>query len=172
MTGPDVRIVHFDLATLEALVSADLSAARTLSGYVLPAMFTDRDWHGLWVMRRDQVRADPVAAGWVTGAIVEAGSEVPVGRAGFHGPPDADGMVEVGYTVLVEHRRRGVARAALQVMLDRAEADEGVRTVRASISPGNVASRSLVESAGFVEVGDQWDDEDGLELVYERPSRS
>jgi [ribosomal protein S5]-alanine N-acetyltransferase len=42
-----------------------------------------------------------------------------------------------------------------------------VRTVRASISPDNIASRRLVEQYGFVEVGEQWDDEDGLERVFE-----
>jgi len=39
--------------------------------------------------------------------------------------------------------------------------------VRATISPGNLASRSLVEKYGFVENGEQWDDEDGLEIIYE-----
>ena len=36
-----------------------------------------------------------------------------VGRAGFHGPPDAGGMVEVGYAVDPDFRRRGNAIAAL-----------------------------------------------------------
>jgi [ribosomal protein S5]-alanine N-acetyltransferase len=42
--------------------------------------------------------------------------------------------------------------------------------VRATISPGNTASRRLVEQYGFVEVGEQLDDEDGLEIVYEVPA--
>jgi len=42
-----------------------------------------------------------------------------------------------------------------------------VHTVRASIRPDNVASRALVAQYGFVEVGEQWDDEDGLETVFE-----
>jgi L-amino acid N-acyltransferase YncA len=46
-----------------------------------------------------------------------------------------------------------------------------VRTVRASVSPGNVASLALVRSLGFRQVGEQWDEIDGLELVFERPAR-
>jgi ribosomal-protein-alanine N-acetyltransferase len=42
--------------------------------------------------------------------------------------------------------------------------------VRASVSPDNAVSRGLVLAHGFVEVGDQWDDEDGLEIVYEVPA--
>jgi L-amino acid N-acyltransferase YncA len=41
-----------------------------------------------------------------------------------------------------------------------------VRTVRATISPDNAASLHIVRAADFVEVGEQWDDEDGLELVF------
>jgi hypothetical protein len=37
-----------------------------------------------------------------------------------------------------------------------------------TISPDNVASAGLVAQYGFTEVGEQWDDEDGLEIVYER----
>jgi hypothetical protein len=29
----------------------------------------------------------------------------------------------------------------------------------------------IVRAAGFQQVGQQWDDEDGLELVFERPVR-
>ena len=76
-------------------------------------------------------------------------------------------MVEVGYSIDPQFRRQGYARAALLALLGRARLEPGVATVRASVSPGNVASRDLVLSSGFVQVGQQEDDEDGLELVYE-----
>ena len=52
----------------------------------------------------------------------------------------------------------------------RARREPLVRVVRATISPDNAASRSLVLQHGFVEVGEQWDDEDGLEIVFEVPA--
>jgi hypothetical protein len=42
-----------------------------------------------------------------------------------------------------------------------------VRTVRVTVSPDNAASRGLVLSEGSEALGAQWDDEDGLEIVYE-----
>jgi ribosomal-protein-alanine N-acetyltransferase len=90
-----------------------------------------------------------------------------VGKAGFHGPPDEHGMVEVGYAIVPELRRRGYARAALEALLQRAGREPAVRVVRASVSPDNAASLGLIRQYGFVRVGEQWDDEDGLELVYE-----
>jgi len=99
---------------------------------------------------------------------------VAVGRAGFHGLPDAAGIVEVGYAINPAHRRRGYARAALESLLERAARDPGVHTVRATIRPDNTASRDLVVQYDFVAVGEQWDDEDGQEIVFEvdaNPSR-
>jgi hypothetical protein len=36
-----------------------------------------------------------------------------------------------------------------------------------SIRPDNVASLRLASQYGFVRVGEQWDDVDGLEIIYE-----
>jgi RimJ/RimL family protein N-acetyltransferase len=55
----------------------------------------------------------------------------------------------------------------LAALLERARAEPGVRVVRASISPHNVASLATIASFGFVHVGEQWDDHDGRELLYE-----
>ena len=97
-----------------------------------------------------------------------------VGRAGFHGPPDAAGMVEIGYAIDPAHRRLGYAWAALETLLQRAAREPEVHTVRATIRPDNTASRDLVVQYGFVAVGEQWDGEEGLEDVFEvdaNPSR-
>lgn len=97
--------------------------------------------------------------------------QVAVGRAGYHGPPDRSGMVEIGYAVDPAYRRRGYARAALEALLRRAAREPRVRTVRAAISPGNVASCRLASQYGFAEAGRQWDEEDGLEIIYEVDAR-
>jgi RimJ/RimL family protein N-acetyltransferase len=48
-----------------------------------------------------------------------------------------------------------------------AVAHPDVRVLRASVSPDNTASLAIVHAAGLVKVGEEWDDEDGLELVLE-----
>jgi RimJ/RimL family protein N-acetyltransferase len=120
-----------------------------------------------WRVRSDQIAADPAAAEWVTRVVYDRLRRVVVGKAGFHGPPDEHGMVEIGYATDPLLRRRGYARAAVEVMLEHARNSPHVRTVRASISPANSSSQRLVAQYGFVTVGEQMDDEDGLEIVYE-----
>ncbi|MDO9379286.1 MAG: GNAT family protein [Nocardioidaceae bacterium] len=155
---------------LVALADGDLAAASALSGLPLTAYLVGEECRGTWRRRRDQVADQPADAPWVTRLVVDAG--VVVGRAGFHGRPDAGGTVEVGYATDPAHRRRGHARAALLVLLEVAAAMPGVGAVRASVRPDNVASRALLDAHGFVHVGEQWDEEDGRELVLERPARA
>jgi [ribosomal protein S5]-alanine N-acetyltransferase len=159
----DVTFVELDGRVLAALLEGDLTAAPVpLTDYFL----TDRArW--VWRYRLDQIAADPADARWMHRLAVVADGVV-VGHAGFHGPPDAAGMVEIGYSVDPAHRRRGHARAALRELLRRAAAEPAVTTVRATISPDNTASLATIAGFGFTEVGTQWDDEDGLELVFER----
>ena len=106
----------------------------------------------------------------MTGIIWDEDLGVAVGAAGFHGSPDADGMVEVGYSVDPDYRRRGYARAAMQALLDRAVADPDVRVLRATISPDNEPSLNLIASFGLERNGEQWDEEDGLEWIFEIPT--
>lgn len=169
---PEIALVQLPAETLHALANGDLAGANASSPVRLTEYFVRPEWHSVWARRSAQIREDPGCAGWITRAIFDTSARTAVGRAGFHGPPDAAGMVELGYSVDPAHRRRGYASAAVALMLEQVRTDLGVQTVRATISPGNLASRALVAQFGFVEVGDQWDDEDGLELVLERPARS
>ncbi len=150
-----------------ALVDGDLPAANLASPVPLPAYFAGPEWRGVWQMRSKQVEEDPASAAWVTGVIWDERQQLAVGRAGYHAPPDPAGMVEIGYAVDPAYRRRGYARAALEALLQRAAREPQVHTVRVTISPDNVASHQLASQYGFVEVGEQWDDEDGLEIIYE-----
>ena len=163
----DVRIAHLTAPVFRALVNGDLAAANAASPVPLSAYFAGPDWRAVWQMRNKQVEADPSSAAWVTGVIWDERQQLAVGRAGYHGPPDPSGMVEIGYAVDPAYRRRGYARAALEALLQRAAREPRVHTVRVTISPDNVASQQLASQYGFTEVGEQWDDEDGLEIIYE-----
>jgi RimJ/RimL family protein N-acetyltransferase len=165
--GRSVEIVQLSTATLRALAEGDLAAANLAGSVPLPEYFAGPDWRGLWRMRSAQVEADSPSQAWITGVIWDAGRQVAAGRAGYHGPPDPYGMVEIGYAVDPAYRRQGYARAALLALLGRAARESRVHTVRVTISPDNDASYRLVAQYGFVEVGEQWDDEDGLEIIYE-----
>jgi ribosomal-protein-alanine N-acetyltransferase len=164
-----VRIEHLSPDALAALAAGDLAAATELTGLPLTPYLVSDDPIGVWRRRARQVVETPEDQAWVTGLLVDEDTGAVVGAGGFHAAPDENGMVEVGYSVDPAHRRRGYARAALNHMIERARADESIHVFRVTVSPTNTASLGLVAQLPFLEVGDQWDDEDGLEIIYELP---
>ena len=165
---PDIRFVKLSPVTMAALIAGDLAVAGDDAGITVSQYLVDENW--LWRIRLEQIRQDPASADWVARAAVAVPEGVVVGHGGFHGPPDADGVVEVAYSVDPAFRRRGYARAMLAALLARADADPAVTAVRASIRPDNVGSRATIAGFGFRKVGEQWDPEDGLEDVFLRPA--
>lgn len=172
LTGSPKRIRFVELSggAMSALLDGDLSGASRMAGVSLTGYFVTDTARWLWQFRLDQMAADPGHARWIVRQAVVGDKGLVVGHAGFHGPPDEVGMVEIGYSVAPGFRRQGYARSTLIELLRRAAAETAVTTVRATISPDNVASLATISGFGFVEVGEQWDEEDGLELVFEAPA--
>ena len=71
-----------------------------------------------------------------------------VGVGGFKGAP-VDGVVELGYEVLAEYRRRGFATEATAAMLSFAFAQDDVQTVAAQTLPHLAASIGVLQRCGF-----------------------
>lgn len=164
---PQIRIVHLDGPTLIALADGDLDRAQQSSPVPLSPWLVSEEAIGTWRFRARQAVETPEDLPWVTGVLYDSDEDVVVGKAGFHAAPDPDGRVEVGYAVDPAYRRRGYARAALEAMINRALTDPDVHVLRATVSPDNDASLALLAQYPFVEVGEQWDEEDGLEMIYE-----
>lgn len=166
---PHYRLVPLSVRCMHSLVEGDLAAASAEAGVALGRFFADEAW--LWRIRIPQLLAAPQDAEWVARAAVALTGEdlgTAVGHIGFHGAPDRHGLVEIGYSVDPRLRRRGHARQMLCQELDRMAYDPRVRVVRASVSPENVASLRAIAGLGFERVGEQWDEEDGLEELWER----
>ncbi|HEY7464142.1 MAG TPA: GNAT family N-acetyltransferase [Candidatus Limnocylindria bacterium] len=125
---------------------------------------------GLAGFRARQLRERPGDEPWLLRAIVTAEADErrrAIGYLNFHAGPDERGMVEIGYTLMPDARGRGYAIEAVRGAFEWATQEFGIRRFRASISPGNERSENLIFKLGFVRTGEQWDDRDGLEYVYE-----
>lgn len=169
-SGKWISLETISQDALEALQADDLSCASRIMNLELPDFFLLEGW--LWRIRVHQVHRSPGDAPWLVRAAVLEPDRVVVGHAGFHGPPDASGMVEIGYTIVPEHRGKGFARLVLSALLRQAAASNEVTTVRATISPDNLPSLKVVTAAQFGHVGEQWDEVDGTELIFEKHLQS
>jgi RimJ/RimL family protein N-acetyltransferase len=85
--------------------------------------------------------------------IVRRSDGLAVGDAGFHGPPNEAGEVEVGYALAPQARGAGLASESVALLARWALAQPGVRAVCARVEPDNAPSIRLLERLGFVSDG-------------------
>jgi [ribosomal protein S5]-alanine N-acetyltransferase len=155
-------------AALAALLGGDLETASDRVDLPLPEFLLSEDW--LWRIRLDQIARNPNDEPWVAWLALRDGQVI--GHSGFHGPPDESGEVEIAYTVLPTLRGRGLGGELVDALIAWCAERPDVVSLRASISPDNAASLALVERRGFRRVGEQVDDEDGLEWIFRRAARA
>ena len=150
------------------LASVLAAGPRPDLGFVDPAGFL-AGAEDVVALRCAQIDEDPRVEPWLLRAIVERATRTAVGFTNFHAPPDAArAMVEIGYEVHPAFRRRGFAREAVRGLIAWA-AGRGARVVRACVGPDNAASLAMIAGEGFVHAGEQLDEVDGRELVFEKP---
>ncbi|HEV8696287.1 MAG TPA: GNAT family N-acetyltransferase [Candidatus Limnocylindrales bacterium] len=165
---PRFELVSMSLEFMEALAAGDLDRSTREIEAKVPADMA-HDLEHFLEYRTAQLREDPSIQPWLGRAIVvddEGGRHV-IGSIGFHGPPDDDGRVEVGYRVEPQYRRQGVATEVVRALFDWANREHGVTRFRASTAPDNLASQAVLARFGFRQTGTQMDEIDGLELVFE-----
>ena len=117
--------------------------------------------------RIPRVEADPSSAPYLLRLAVHRSHRVVIGSAGFHDLPNADGMIEIGLGVVPAYRRQGYAVEILRGMWGWVVSQPGVRTLRYTVSPENVPSQRIIRSFGFAYVGQQMDEVDGVEDIFE-----
>lgn len=97
----------------------------------------------------DMVREAGGGTPWGMYYMVATEPRVVVGVCGYKGPPDADGSVELGYSVVREFRRRGFATEATGGLVLRAFAEPSVTRVLAETLTDLAPSIGVLEKLGF-----------------------
>ncbi len=125
------------------------------------------DFQGPLAWRVPKVIADPSVNKWFVRWIVLRESQEIIGSTSFHGAPDNTGMVEIGLGIEQSFQRKGYAKEALMGLWDWAISHPEVKILRYTVSPSNIASIAVAKSFGFTYLGQQEDEIDGPEDVYE-----
>ena len=165
-----LELVSLSPAVLDALLAGRREEAEAALGLAVPIDWPGKGDERFLRLRLEQMRREPDAQPWLVRAVVLRRGTRMVGHAGFHGPPGAWGLapaaVELGYTIFPSFRGRGYATEAAVALMEWAAA-QGIRHFVASVSPENAPSLAIVRKLGFVRTGEQWDEEDGVEHVFE-----
>lgn len=100
---------------------------------------------------RERFQQDASLTGWLVwyGILLQGRRRIAVGAAGFFGPPNPEGEVEIGYSVVTKYRRRGLAGELVAGLMQRLAKFPEVRRVIAHTQPSNEASVRVLERLGF-----------------------
>lgn len=121
--------------------------------------------------RVPQVKVDPSVNKWFVRFIVLKETQEVIGSTSFHGAPDIDGMIEIGLGIEEAFRGKGYAKEALKGMWRWVCQFPEVKTLRYTVSPENLPSIAVIEYFGFNYMGQQMDEIDGPENIYEMSTK-
>ena len=138
-----------------AALPDDRVAAEQALGCAMAATWPHAALLGILPLQAEMRDGEERHTAW---AIIDRETATVIGDIGFHGPPDGDGLIEVGYSVEPDWRRSGIAGEALTALLAWVEREPGVTGVVARCAPDNVPSIRLLEAHGFVRAGEVDDD--------------
>jgi ribosomal-protein-alanine N-acetyltransferase len=165
-----IELVPMTPEFVAAVLEDRREKAKALLGAELPDEFPSEGEKGFLGLRLRQMREDDQFRTWCPHAIVLGGQMI--GHAGYHGPPGVNSTqnphaVEFGFRIFPPYRGRGYATDAARMLMDLAEERAGIRHFVLSVGPENDPSLAIARKLGFVRTGEQMDEEDGLELVFE-----
>jgi RimJ/RimL family protein N-acetyltransferase len=154
-------------------LDGDITGAGEALGIILPAGWPESA-ADLLALRLGQLETDPSLQPWLLRAMKHRETGLMIGHIGCHTGPGADylipfspGGVEFGFTVFPEFRRQGYAREASIALMSWARQFQDVTNFVLSIRTDNIPSQALAAQLGFVRIGSQIDEVDGLEDVLE-----
>ncbi len=169
ITGPHLSLHMCSPAQLQAEMRSrhDLEA---VLGAPLAPDWPPQHWEPgalNWILNK--VAASPDEPFWRPWFVrLNAAPGLLVGTVGCKGPPDANGTIEIGYSVVNSHWRRGIATEAAGMLIRWAKATGGVRRVCAHTLAGDPASGGVLLKNGFASAGTLIDPTDGKIERFER----
>jgi ribosomal-protein-alanine N-acetyltransferase len=168
-----LELILLSPQAIEALLEGRRADAERELDAAIPERFPNDGEARFLRFRQRQLERAPHAEPWLVRAVIlREPVRTMIGHAGFHGQPGVNSTkdtaaVELGYTIFEPHRGRGYATEAATALMDWAREEKEIARFVASVAPDNAPSLAIVKKLGFVQTGEQWDEEDGLELVFE-----
>ena len=117
--------------------------------------------------RIPRVQKDPNFAEIGLILAIAKNSRILVGSAGFHDNPNETGMIEIGFGIVPQMQGLGYGQELLIGMWRMIAKNPMVRTLRYTVTPENSSSLHIIRKMEFLQIGEQIDEEDGLELIFE-----
>lgn len=149
LTTPHLQLIPCTPALFEAALAGPHVLAAVLGVAAEPGWPGSAEAQAALGPGYQRLRRDPALQSWWLYLLVHRPDQQLIGLAGFKGRPDAQGAVEIGYSVTEAYRGRGLATEAAQALVQHAFAHPEVRRVTAFTLPAPSASGRVLTKAGL-----------------------
>lgn len=164
---PRLRLVPATIEILDAELRDPAEAAALLGAQSPPSWPPLYNTPQSFAWSRDALRRYPTWAGWLMHYVLLG--DLVVGTCGYKGPPDQEGTVEIGYSVMASHHRRGIASEAAQGLVDSAFERGAKRVIAHTLAPPDGdASIGVLRKLGFTDAPSV--EEGAIGHALERPA--
>jgi ribosomal-protein-alanine N-acetyltransferase len=142
-----LKLIPFTLELKKVALTERARLAEML-GVAIPDAWPGADMlealpHFIEVMQQD-----PAGLVW-DGIIIHKADRVAIGGIGFHGPPDAAGMVEIGYNIIPAYEGQGYATEMARRVIEWALQTPGIQVITAECLDDNIGSIRVLEKVGM-----------------------
>ena len=126
------------------------------TGWQVPTDWPAKHWdEGAvnWLLGR--IAANPETITWGARFVLLPTANRPtlIGTAGVYGPPDEQGIVEIGYGIVEHLHRRGYGNEAAAGLINWLWQDARVKIIIAHTLPGDPASQGVLRRNNFTSAG-------------------
>ena len=142
-----LQLIPFTLELKKAAMN-DRARLVDLLGVYVPEHWPEPDMAEALPFFIENMEKAPSEPPWDWIAIHKVDQGV-IGGIGFMGGPDKDGVVEVGYDVVPEYRKQGLATEMASSLIAWAFHQTGIKVVTASCLDDNIGSIKVLENVGM-----------------------
>jgi [ribosomal protein S5]-alanine N-acetyltransferase len=156
---PRMRLIVCTEPLLDALLRGHRSLGQFL-GVEVPLLWSENG-DEIFEFTLKKVQKKPVDAPWWSYVTVLKAENRLIGSCGYKGPPDKEGIVEIGYEITEEYRGFGLATEAARALIDYAFTSPRVRVVKAHTLAEVNASGSVLQKCGMKKIAELFDPDEG-----------
>lgn len=144
-------LMPITLSITNSLLEKNNCAIKEL-GYNIHHKWPTDDTMDILPIIKETLEKDKEPSGFETWMIIKRENNMVIGDIGFHGKPDENGEVEVGYGLVIDERNKGYGFEALNAILNWALSINVVNVIKAECLNTNIPSKKILKKAGMVEI--------------------
>ncbi|WP_459502610.1 GNAT family N-acetyltransferase [Bacillus sp. C1] len=148
-----LKMIPFTLKLVEATMRGRAELQKIIS-YQISSEWPMADYQEILPWIAEELKKNPEQSKW-SGLIIHMEDNMIIGDMGCKGSPDANGTVEIGYSIVSKYQGYRYATEMAQAFVEGLQKNEDVQTIKADCLASNIASKRVLEKAGFTCVSEE-----------------